>query len=251
MNPLKIIIVDDEKRIRNSLVNVLKLHYPNVNVVAEAEDVTLAITAVKKHNPDVVLLDIKMPDGTGFDMIKQLMPLTFKIIFITAFDQYAIQAFKFSAIDYLLKPVIPEDLVNALQRVVQQLDIENSNTKLDVFMSNMSDLTRDKKKIVLNSHDKMHIISLNEVIRCEADRNYTQFFLFNKKSVLVSRPLKDYDDMLSEYGFFRCHHSHLINLEFVDRLEKKEGGILIMKDGSEVLVASRKYTELIAALHKF
>jgi two-component system LytT family response regulator len=251
MNPLKIIIVDDEKRIRNSLVNVLKLHYPNVNIVAEADDVTSAITAVKKHSPDVVLLDIKMPDGTGFDMLKQLMPLTFKIIFITAFDQYAIQAFKFSAIDYLLKPVIPEDLVNALQRVVQQLDIENSNTKLDVFMSNMSDLTRDKKKIVLNSHDKMHIVSLNEVIRCEADRNYTQFFLFNKKSVLVSRPLKDYDDMLSEFGFFRCHHSHLINLEFVDRLEKKEGGILVMKDGSEVLVASRKYTELIAALHKF
>ena len=250
MKQLRIIIVDDEKRIRTSLINVLKLHYPNAFVVAEAENVTTAIEVIKVHKPDVVLLDIKMPGGTGFDLLKKISPLTFKIIFITAFDQYAIQAFKFSALDYLLKPVIPHELVGALQRAEQQINTEILNEKLNVFMSNMEGFSREIKKIVLNSHDKIHVISINEIVRCEADRNYTLFILIKNKSILVSRSLKEYEDMLSPFGFFRSHHSHLVNLSFVDRLEKRDGGILIMKDNSEVSVSSRKYGELIVALNR-
>ena len=249
METIKILIVDDEKRIRSSLKNVLKLHCPNTLVIAEADDISSALEAIKTHNPHIVLLDIKMPGGTGFDLLKQLMPFNYKVIFITAFDQYAIQAFKFSAIDYLLKPIIPDELVNALKRAEQQVNNENTSIKFNTFLNNINGLTKDAKKIVLNSHDKMQIIGLNEIVRCEADRNYTLFILFNKKSILVSGSLKEYDDMLNPFGFFRSHHSHLVNLSFVDRLEKRNGGIFIMKDNSEAPVSSRKYSELITALN--
>ena len=250
METIRIIVVDDEKRIRSSLKNVLQLHYPDAIVIGEAGDANSAIEAIKTHVPDVVLLDIKMPGGTGFDLLKQLMPFTFKVVFITAFDQYAIQAFKFSAMDYLLKPIIPEELVNALKRAEQQISSENTNLKFNAFMSNMSGLTKETKKIVLNSHDKMQVVGLNEIVRCEADRNYTKFILINKRSILVSGSLKEYDEMLSPFGFFRSHHSHLVNLSFIDRLEKRDGGMLVMKDDSEVPVASRKHSELVATLNR-
>ncbi|OFX33147.1 MAG: hypothetical protein A2X08_11330 [Bacteroidetes bacterium GWA2_32_17] len=249
MNPIRIIIVDDEKRIRTSLINILQLHFPDAKVIAEAEDIQSAIEVIKTQIPDVVLLDIKMPDGTGFDLLMQLAPLTFKVIFITAFNQFAVQAFKFSALDYLLKPVIPEELVNALQKAQKQINNENINAKLNVFMSNMNGLTRETKKIVLNTQESMHVINITDIVRCEADRNYTLFILANKKNILVSGSLKEYDEMLSPYGFFRSHHSHLVNISFIDRLEKRDGARLIMKDGSVVLVSTRKKDELVFALN--
>lgn len=247
---MKIVIVDDEKRIRNALTGILKLHCPNITMVAEAEDVDSAIKVINEHAPDVVLLDIKMPGGTGFDLLKKMMPIQFKVIFITAFDKHALQAFKFSAVDYLLKPVMPEELIAALKRTEEQLSAENNNSKLKTFMSNLSGLTKETKKIILNSQDKMHIISVPDVIRCEADGNYTSFVLANKRTITVSKPLKEYDEMLTPLGFFRSHHSHLVNLSFVDLLDKRDGGLLIMKDGSEVPVSVRKQSELVAALNR-
>lgn len=247
---MRILIVDDEKRIRSTLVNVLKIHYPKAIVVAEAENIQMALEAIQKHKPDVVLLDIKMPKGSGFDLLKQIKPITFKIIFITAFNEFALQAIKFSALDYLLKPVIPKELVEALERAEQQLNVEEMMDKFNVFMSNVSNINRETKKIVLNGHHKMHVVNLSEIIRCEADRNYTMFYLTNKRSILVSHSLKEYDDMLSPMGFYRPHHSHLINLSFVDGLEKRDGGVLIMKDGSEVPVSSKRQSDIIAALNK-
>lgn len=249
MRPLRTLIVDDEKRIRTSLSSVIKLHYPNAVIVAEAENVQSAIIAIETHNPDVVLLDIKMPGGSGFDLLKKISPVNFKIIFITAFDQYAIQAFKFSALDYLLKPVIPQELVSALQRAEQHIDEEDLGARFNVLMENIGGIKNEGKRIILNSHETIHILNLNEIIKCEADRNYTLFYVKDKKIILVSRSLKEYDDMLSPFGFFRCHHSHLVNLAFVERLDKHDGGILIMKDQSEVPVASRKYADLLSALN--
>lgn len=250
MEKLKILIVDDEKRIRTSLRNVIKLHYEKAEVIGEAENVHSAAIAIKSLKPDVVLLDIRMPDESGFDLLKQLMPLTFKVIFITAYSQYAIQAFKFSAMDYLLKPVIPEELVNALNRTEQQLQNESYQSRLNVFLENISNFTSEHKKIVLNSHDKIHVITASDIIRCQADGNYTKFFILNGKPVLASKPLKDYDEILVDFGFFRPHHSHLVNTRFIDRLEKHDGGVLIMKDGSQVPVSSRKYSDLMIVLNK-
>ena len=250
MKNIRILIVDDEKRVRTTIRSIIELHYPSAEVIGEAENIHDAAEFIRTETPDVVLLDIKMPGGTGFELLKQLTPLTFKVIFITAFDQFAIQAFKYSAIDYLLKPIIPEDLVNALDRTVELLDVKDETVKFDNLIDNLNQLTKDTKKIVLNTHDKIHIIAINEIIRCEADANYTTFTLLNKKPVVISKPLKEYDEMLSPYGFFRCHNSHLVNLSMIDRLEKREGGVLIMKDESEAMVSSRKYSELVAAISK-
>lgn len=247
MDKLKIIIVDDETRIRTSLSHILQLHYPKASVVAEAENIQAAITAITLHSPDVVLLDIKMPGGTGFDLLQRLMPVKFKVIFITAFNDFAVQAFKFSAIDYLLKPVIPSDLVTALEKARERMDLEMENIKLKTFVGN---LDQEEKKIILNTQEATHVISVNDIIRCEADRNYTRFFLNNKKTILVSGGLKEYEELLKPYNFIRPHHSHVVNLNFITKLEKRTN-ILILKDGSEVPVSIRKHPELAEILSKF
>ena len=248
MKQLNIILVDDEKRVRNSLKSVLEIYYPAATVIAEAEDILEAKELILRLNPDVVLLDIKMPGGTGFDLLKQLMPFSFKVIFITAFDQFAIQAFKYSAIDYLLKPIIPDELVAALDKSAEILNVTDETLKFDNLLDNFSQLTRDLKKIVLNTQDKIHIVGITEIVRCESDANYTTFTLLNKKPVVMSKPLKEYDEMLTPFGFFRSHHSHLVNLSMIDRIDKKDGGVLIMKDNSEAMVSSRKYAELVSAI---
>jgi two-component system, LytTR family, response regulator len=245
---MKILIIDDEKRVRNTIKSVLELHYPSAIVVGEAENIQEAKSEIQAKKPDLVLLDIKMPGGTGFDLLKELFPFSFKVIFITAFDQFAIQAFKYSAVDYLLKPIIPEDLIDALNRSSMLIHSENETLKFDNLLTNFSQLSRDSKKIVLNTQDKIHIVGINEIIRCESDANYTTFTILNKKPIVMSKPLKEYDELLSPFGFFRCHHSHLVNLAMIDRLEKREGGVLIMKDNSEAMVSSRKYSELVNAI---
>ncbi|HWY11129.1 MAG TPA: LytTR family DNA-binding domain-containing protein [Bacteroidia bacterium] len=249
MQTLSIVIVDDEKRIRTSLCHLLTMYCPGATVLAEAENIESAAAEIKKHRPDVVLLDIDMPDGTGFDLIKNLSPINFKVIFITAFDKYAVQAFKYSALDYLLKPVNPDELVNALQKAQQQLQTEELSIKLNTFISNMSNIGREAKKIVLKTQDMVHVLNISDIVRCEADRNYTKFILSSGKNILVSGSLKEYDDMLSQDKFFRSHHSHLINLSYIDRVEKQNDQ-LVMKDSSLVPLATRKKEALLQLLEK-
>ena len=247
MPSLRILIVDDEKKVRNTLRNLIKLHYHKADVIGEAEDVNSAADAIREHEPYLILLDIKMPGGTGFDLLKQYNPIPFKVIFITAFNDFAVQAFRFSAIDYLLKPVIPDELVNALQRVEQEIDKENLMLRYNVLMEN---LKRDNKKIVLNSADSMQIVLINDIIRCEADRNYTRIYIHNKNNILISKNLKEFDEMLSPSGFLRVHHSHLVNPDYIEKLDKKDGGTLIMKDSTGVPVSTRKYSDILAWFNK-
>ncbi len=249
MLPLKIIIVDDEKRIRTSLQHLLSMYYPSASVVAEAGDVETGVAEIQKHKPDVVLLDIKMPGGSGFDLVQKLSPVTFKIIFITAFDKYAVQAFKFSALDYLLKPVNPDELVSALQKAEHQIETEEISLKLNTFIGNMTGKNNEQKKIVLNTQNTVHVLNITDIIRCEADRNYTRFILSAGKNILVTGSLQKYDDILCPVGFFRSHHSHLINLSYIDRLEKQNAE-LVMKDGSNVPLATRKKDDLLELLGK-
>ncbi|MBN8694168.1 MAG: response regulator transcription factor [Bacteroidetes bacterium] len=248
MGKLQIILVDDEKRVRNSLRKVLQLNYPEADIIAEADNIADAESFIRTLKPDVVLLDIKMPGGTGFELLNKLFPLQFKVIFITAFNEFAIKAFKYSAIDYLMKPVIANELIESLNKAKQKINTEEENIKLKTLIENLG---FKNKKIVLNTHEATHIVSLNEIIRCEAERNYTYFYLLDKKPILMSGGLKEYDGLLSPDGFIRCHHSHLVNLSFVSKLDKKQGGVLILKDGSHVPVSSRKYAELSEAINSF
>ncbi len=249
MSALRIIIVDDEKRIRTSLRHLIGMYFPSAIVVAEAGDVESGFSEIRKHQPDVVLLDIQMSGGTGFDLVKKLTPINFKLIFVSAFDKYAIQAFKFSAIDYLLKPVDPEELVKALHKASSLIHESELSLKIEALMSNMNTVTHEPKKILLKTHDAVHLISLEDIIRCEADRNYTLFILTGGKSILVSGSLIEYDEILSNSGFFRAHHSHLINLHFISKIEKHNFQI-IMKDNSVIPLATRKKELLLQLLEK-
>ncbi|HBS86906.1 MAG: hypothetical protein A2W91_12810 [Bacteroidetes bacterium GWF2_38_335] len=250
MKKLKILIVDDEKRIRDTIKKVIEYHYPEAEIIGEANNVQTAIVSVNELKPEVVLLDIKMPGESGFDLLRHYKPLPFKVIFVTAFNNFAIQAFKYSAIDYLLKPIIPNELVDALNRARQQINNEDYNSKLSTLLSNFENKHEVKSTIVINSRDKIHVIKNEDIIRCEADGNYTRFYLVDNNPILASKQLKEYDDILSESGFFRVHNSHLVNLKYLVRVDKKEGGYIIMKDGSEIPVSTRKYKDLLNVISK-
>lgn len=247
---MKIVIVDDIEKVRFSLKTLIAENYPQATIVGEAHDVNSAIETINNSKPDVVLLDIQMPDGSGFDLLKKLMPVNFKIIFITAHQEFALEAFRFSALDYLLKPIKANDLVSALNKASEQMKVNDLNLKLNTFLNNMSEITRDSKKIVIKAKDSLRIVTTGEIIRCEADSNYTRIFLKDGKNIFASETLKDYEETLNNYGFFRSHHSHLVNIGHINSFEKRGGGTLIMSDKSEVPVSVRKKDSLLSILEK-
>jgi two-component system LytT family response regulator len=205
---------------------------------------------IAKERPDLIFLDINLGDGSGFDLLKDIQPVQFKTIFITAYSDHAIRAFRFSALDYILKPVNPEELIAAVEKARSFQEKDSLSLKFETFVSNMENITREIKKIVLKTSDSIHVINVNEIVRCEADRNYTVFMLTSGKKILVSNTLKEYDEMLSSYQFFRAHQSHLVNINHISSYEKKEGGYLVMKDKSSVPVSVRKKETLLSLLEK-
>ena len=246
---LRTIIIDDEESVRRTLEKLLKRDCQNVKLVAEADGVNSGVETIKKYHPDLILLDIKMDDGTGFDLLKQLEPVDFKVIFITAYDQYAIKAIKFSALDYLLKPVDPEDLIEAVNKA-EKMVMHELNRQLDTLEANMLTQDKSKKKIILKTFDNIHLVKLNDIVYCESNDNYTNFHLLNNKKILVSNTLKEYDEMLSEFGFFRAHKSYLINLIHIDRFEKADGGTIVLINEIKLPVASRKKEQLLEMLNR-
>ncbi|MCD4771801.1 MAG: LytTR family DNA-binding domain-containing protein [Bacteroidales bacterium] len=237
---MKIIIIDDEVRARKSIADLLKLSSLDIDIVAEADGVKTGIEAIKKYKPDLILLDIDMPDGTGFDLLKAMDYINFKIIFITAYEEFAVKAFEFSAIDYILKPADPKKLLEAISKAQQIVEQENINLKLNALFANLDNVNPDSKKLVLKTAEKIYLISTRDIIRCESDMGYTQFFLADGKNVLVSKNLKDYEVLLDGLGFFRIHQSHLINLKYIDYYDKTEGGSVKMKDKSMLPLSRRK-----------
>lgn len=243
---IRTVIVDDELRARETIKEMLGIYCPNIEVVGEGIDVLSGLQTIKKLTPDLVFLDIKMPDGTGFDLLKRIDKKEFALIFLTAFDEYAIKAFKFSAIDYLLKPLDPDELITAVKRVEENLITPYS--QIAHLLDNVNSIKRESKKIVLKTAESIYLVNVNEIIRCEATGNYTQFFLKDQKPVLVSKTLKDYDEILSDFGFFRVHQSHLVNLKHIIRLDKADGGTLILNYDQKTPVSTRRKEALIKAL---
>jgi len=246
---LRTIIIDDEYSVRKALEKLINRYCPRVRIVAEAEGVESGAKAIKKHHPDLILLDIKMDDGTGFDLLKQLEPVDFKVIFITAYDQYAIKAIKFSALDYLLKPVDPDELTTAIAKA-EKLLINELNQQLGALEDNILDKDRSKKKIILKTFDHIHLVKLIDIVYCESNDNYTNFHMLNKKKILVSNTLKEYDEMLTDSGFFRVHKSFLINMSHIDRFDRSEGGYIVLSNETRVPVASRKKEQLLELFNR-
>jgi len=237
---ISIAIIDDEQKARETIINILGLSNFEIEIVGEADSVDSAFKLIQEKAPDVVLLDINLPDGNGFDLLKKFDKINFKIIFITAHQEYAIQAFKFSAIDYILKPIRAAELFAAVEKAQDSFNKEETVLKISTLLSNLEKL----KKIVLKTAESIHIVNVQQIIRCQADVNYTTFFLEGDETLLVSKPLKEYDELLSNAGFFRTHQSHLVNLEHILRYDKKDGGYLYMDNKSIVPVSTRKKEEL-------
>jgi two-component system, LytTR family, response regulator len=241
---IKTIIIDDEKSCRDSLRGLINDNCSNLELVSEASCINKGMQCIEEHHPGLVFLDVKLPDGTGFDMLDNLPSINFKIIFVSAFDRYAINAFRFSALDYLLKPVETEKLMRAVSKLYDSNHTASFNQRLDMLMSNL----RGFNKIALPTLKGFTFVELQEIIRCESASNYTCFILKDGSKELISRSLKEYDELLSQQGFFRTHKSHLINLSHVVKYHKGEGGSIIMNDGSSVEVSRRKKEELLNIL---
>ncbi len=199
--------------------------------------------------PDLILLDIELDDGTGFDLLDQLHTIDFKIIFITAYDQFALKAFRFSALDYLLKPLDPDDLVRAVAKIsdIRQQDF---HVQLANLKEHLDSADRDQKKIIIKTHNHIHLIPVKEILYCQSDNNYVTFFLTNKNEIVASANLRDFEEILAESGFFRVHKSYLVNLEFVRRLEKAQGGFVFLEGELKIPVALRKRPELFKKLER-
>lgn len=234
----KVLIIDDENRTRELIAKMIDSFGFDVQTIPEGENVQSGIAAIEKHQPDIVFLDIQMPDGTGFDVIRSIENKTFEVIFITAHEEFAIKAIKFSALDYLLKPVDAAELKAALEKALSSLDDRRENTQFDALQKNIS--PNEKRRLVLKTQESVHVVDLDDIIRCEADRNYTSFFLSGGKKILVSKTLKEYETLLTAHNFLRVQQSHLININYVDRYDKKNGGAVVMKDGSEVPLSPAK-----------
>lgn len=243
----KAIIIDDVADARLTLKQDLADYCSDVQVIAEADGVVSGAKILKKEKPDVVFLDIQMQDGTGFDLLDILGDFDFKVIFTTASDAHAIQAFKLSAIDYLLKPIDPDELIKAVEKL-QQFQ-KNDPASFDLLNDSLQQ--KQPKRLALNTLDKIHVAEISEIVRCESNVNYTKIYFEDGKNLLVTKTLKEFDELLTPYQFARVHQSHLVNLNFIKSFNKTDGGYLVMKDGSTVSVSSRKRQHIVELISDF
>lgn len=242
---LRAVIIDDIDAIRNKNISLIKQYCPNVTIMAEANDVKSGVEIIQKFLPDLVFLDVEMPDGTGFDLLQQLKPINFKVIFVTGFQDFAIRAFRFSAIDYLLKPIDPEDLVEAVKKAEESINKEMLDLKFNSLFTNI-EKPKNLQKLVLKTADKLYSVNIEDIVHCESEKNYTTFYLISGLKLVVSTTLKDYETMLSPLGFFRTHQSHLINMIYFDHFIKVDGGSIVMKNKATIPLATRKKEAFLA-----
>ncbi|MFC0876778.1 LytR/AlgR family response regulator transcription factor [Saccharicrinis sp. FJH2] len=245
MTKIKAVIVDDEKNGRENLRGALCQYCPEVEVVGEAKDALQAIGLINKTNPNVVFLDIEMPMGNGFKVLEFFSEPTFSVIFVTAYDHYAIQAIRFSALDYILKPIDVLQLKAAVNRYVQQQSFVD--LRLKQFLKNEV-RSKEDKRIALPMADKINYIKINQIIRCQGEANYTRFCLLDGTEHLVSKSLVEYEEILSGFGFIRTHKSYVVNISHIQSFVKTDGGYLIMSDRSNVPVSRRKKEAVLKVL---
>jgi len=247
---LRTLVIDDEPNARQVVKNIVELYCHDAEVVGEAINVADGIKKINNLKPDLVLLDIRMPDGTGFDLLRKIKNLNFHFIFITAYEQYAIQAIKQSALDYILKPINTNELVSALEKVhLTRLKESDQQSKLSVFSYNLDNET-DNKRLILNTQDSIYMVHVSDIISCKADKNYTEVNIQNKQKLVISKTLKDFEKMLTGSGFFRTHQSHLVNIKYISHYEKGLGGTIIMEDSSRIPVSSRKKDAFLQLMTK-
>lgn len=239
------IIVDDIEQARNTLKEDLKAYCPNIKVIGEAEGVVSGVKLLKAKQPDVLFLDIQMQDGSGFDLLEILPEISFKVIFTTASDAFAIKAFRFSAIDYLLKPIDPDELMEAVKKLEEEQIPQKEN--IDLLLHSVKE-NSGPRRLALHTQEKIHITNISDIVRCESSGNYTIFHFADSPKLMVTKTLKEYDQLLQDHGFIRVHQSHLINRQRIKEFVKIDGGYLVMQDQTQVPVSLRKKAAVIKML---
>ena len=239
------LIVDDIEDSRINLKADLRDYCPQVEVIGEADGVISALKQIKERTPQIVFLDIHLGDGSGFDILELLPSIDFKVIFTTASDAFAIKAFKYSAIDYLLKPIDPDELTEAVKNAVSQYKLEHPQVELL-----KQHLNKDEgiSQIALSTLERIHVVDIASIVRCESSDNYTTFYFEDAKKIMVSKTLKTYENLLSSSGFYRVHQKHLVNKDFIKEFVKSEGGYLLLRNNDSIPVSTRKRTQVIDLL---
>lgn len=244
---MKTILIEDEEQSISALLTDLKKHCPEVTVIGTAGSVSEGIELIQKVNPDLVFLDVQLSDGLGFDILETYKSNDFKVIFTTAYSQYAIKAIKFSALDYLLKPINKDELKQAVNKAMHT-DKDENQSKMENFIKNQN-LLNPNKRIALQTSQGIFLHELQTIIRCHSEGNYTTIHFTNDKRLLIAKPLKEFEELLSIYGFERIHHSHIINLNHLGSYLNKDGGYVVLSDNTTLPVSSRKKAQLLKKLN--
>ncbi|KQS30715.1 LytTR family DNA-binding domain-containing protein [Dyadobacter sp. Leaf189] len=238
---MQAVIIDDEVHNVDNLIALLARYCPQVMVAGHAGNADDGAELILSVKPDIVFLDIQMPGKNGFEMLKMLPSHHFELVFVTGFDQYGIQAIRFSALDYIMKPIDPQELQTAVQRAQQKIDQKMQNVQVKNLMDLLvTSRQRSEHRIGLSSAKETRFVKVSQIVRCQAENNYTIFFLDGGEQMLVSRPMFEYDEMLSGYGFLRPHNSHLVNQTYIKSLIKEDSGYLVMEDGARIPVSRLK-----------
>ena len=244
MEPLKAILIDDELSSLQNLQQKLTEFCPDISIIGTALKPEEAIVLIRQRKPDVIFLDIEMPRMNGFRMLDELGEFDFDIIFTTAYNHYAVDAIRISAFDYLMKPVAIKDLQGAVERLVKHRQLQTRD-KLDVLRQSLGPTRSQEEKIAVPINDGLEFIPIKNILHIESSSNYSKLFLLDGKSLLVTKLLKDFEDLLLPYNFFRVHNSHLINLNYIKKYIRGEGGQVVMQNGDVVDVARRKKEEFL------
>jgi len=236
------VIIDDDILARKVLKRILEQNFKEIEIKGEADSVASGIELIEETGPDLVFLDIEMPDGTGFSLLEKLQSFDFKLVFTTSYSDYAITAFKYSAFDYIVKPVLLENVKSTMQRI-NEIPVLHERKRVEVLKNNLTGHNSEEEAtIALPEMNGFSIVKVKDIIRCEGERNYSRIYFRDGKSVLVSRTLLEFDNLLVPHGFYRIHRSHLVNLKDVKKFLKTDGGIVEMSDKSQLRV-SPKYKD--------
>jgi len=248
MNRLKAVIIDDETSSRNSLRQKIVGNCPEVEIIEECRDAEEGIKAIEKTHPDIVFLAVEMPRINGFVMLQQLKERNFELIFTTAYDHYAINAIRYSALDYLVKPIEVEELKVAVERARQKREEKNPNQRIETLLHNLIDSKPGKNRIAIPSMEGLQFVELSDIIYLAAESNYSIIYLTNNIKLTVTRTLKDFEELLPSSLFIRIHHSYIINKDHVQKYIRGDGGRVSMSNGKELEVARRKKEEFIKSI---
>lgn len=241
------VIIDDDQLARRGLKKILELNFKEIEIMGEAHSVVTGLSLINQHNPDLVFLDIELPDGTGFSLLEQLTKVDFKVIFTTSYSDYAITAFKYSAFDYITKPVLIENVRSTMKRI-NEIPVLHEKQRVEALKQNLTHSNRDDQTIALPEMNGFTIVKVKDIVRCEGERNYSRIFFTTGNSVLVSRTLLEFDNLLAPHGFFRIHRSHLISIKNVSRYIKTDGGMVEMADKTQLPVSPKFKDEFLNRL---